>query len=168
MFTAPLLITSVLALAVSRASATFTLNVPTAAGTDPSAEENQPCGGFEVTTDAEFWNYPTGGHDVKLTDINDTDSIFSFRIALLSDQAHSVQLYPDVHSSIQGELCISRIRAEHIDHSWYGEPAVIQVQQYIGGGVTNFQCAPVKLNYGEQANPYCRKEPVHKKVAGSE
>ncbi|KAI0482246.1 hypothetical protein GGR56DRAFT_670153 [Xylariaceae sp. FL0804] len=128
-----------LAVAAAVADATFTLDQPPNAGYQEETIDWRPCGGFEVDEDnSTFADWPTGGRDVRLTEITDSTSRFIFRAALLSNPNTFVEVLPQVTSSRQGEVCLQRQRAT-VDMSWYGQMAIFQVEQYVGNGVHNYQ-----------------------------
>ncbi|KAI0021642.1 hypothetical protein F4780DRAFT_778430 [Xylariomycetidae sp. FL0641] len=152
------LITTV-GLAATTALATFTLDVPAAVGTDVDQQGTGPCGGFNVSSNATAMLWPNRGHDVRLRNITDSSSLFQFRAWLAGDMDNWVELFPDTPSHKQGELCIVRVRAP-VDPAWYGKPAVFQLSQRAGNGVTNYQCAAVTFVPGPQASPVCHPKHI--------
>ncbi|CAJ2507552.1 Uu.00g087380.m01.CDS01 [Anthostomella pinea] len=136
---------STLALAAS-ASATFNLST-------------SPCGRvFAVKEDSIFTDWPTGGHDVKMTKISaDSPSIFRFKVALLSNATNFVELYRESVTQGKVDLCLSQIPGK-TEAEWIGQKAIFQLSQYIGNGVYNYQCAAIRFVEGEQAPSDCHPE----------
>ncbi|KAI1640085.1 hypothetical protein F4809DRAFT_638006 [Biscogniauxia mediterranea] len=140
---------------VTSAVATFALDIPQTVGTNLDTEHMSPCGGFNVTEDSAFMDWPTGGHDVRVVGVSDSSSVFSLKVALLSDPSNFVTLYPDITTASKGELCWSRIYGK-ADTEWMGQRAIFQVSQYAGNGLYNFQCAAVRFIEGDQAPSECQ------------
>ncbi|KAI1502396.1 hypothetical protein F5X99DRAFT_408126 [Biscogniauxia marginata] len=138
------------------ATATFTLKFPPAVGTNIDTQHASPCGGFSVIEDSNSTDWPTGGRDVGVVNVNDSSSIFSLKVAPLSDPSNFVVLYPDITSNIKGDICWPRIRGK-ADAEWIGQKAIFQLSQYAGNGVHNFQCAAVRFVDGDQAASECRQ-----------
>ncbi|KAI0600068.1 hypothetical protein F4775DRAFT_89769 [Biscogniauxia sp. FL1348] len=137
------------------AMATFTLDFPQTVGTNLDTEHMAPCGGFGVTEDSAVTDWPTGGHDIGVVGVSDSSSVFSLKVALLSDPANFTTLYPDITTASQGDLCWPRIRGK-ADAEWIGQNAILQVSQYAGNGIYNFQCAVVRFIEGDQSPSECQ------------
>ncbi|CAJ2512442.1 Uu.00g054570.m01.CDS01 [Anthostomella pinea] len=117
------------ALAATATATTFTLSNPPAIGTNLQTENTRPCGGFVVTPEATFVDYPIAGHDIKATNTSDASqrSAFDFRVALLSDPTLSfIALYGTQYSQDSDTACWPSVPGKDIE-SWVGQDAVLQV-----------------------------------------
>ncbi|KAI1345043.1 hypothetical protein F5Y15DRAFT_15567 [Xylariaceae sp. FL0016] len=147
--------------------ATFNLVHPRAMGFNNDKQSEALCGGFNVTKELYFRDWPTGGHDIKITDINDSHSLFMFNVALLDDDNNFVQLYPDVSSQKKGTLCFKKIKGmNHPD--WIGKKAIFQLKQHAGNGKFNYACAPVRFVEGDPDPNVCTGEGAPTQTPGAD
>ncbi|KAI0132409.1 hypothetical protein BJ170DRAFT_247525 [Xylariales sp. AK1849] len=140
------------------ATASFTLNNPMPIIITPS-NTTLPCGGFNIANGTTVTQWPVNGHDVSVS-VKDFSSFFDFKAALLSDLTNWVSLRSTITISLSGTYCWSRIRGYS---EWMGQDAVLQVIQYVGNGVYNYQCAAIKFTSG----PYvagCRNTGIGRRM----
>ncbi|ORY58242.1 uncharacterized protein BCR38DRAFT_478045 [Pseudomassariella vexata] len=155
MFSTSLLLANLALLAT--VNATFILQTPIAIGgcacKGEFDQKLEPCGGFDPTDRSVVSPFPAAGQDIMVSSANYT-STFYFKAALVTDLHNWVELRPSMPHHGDGQFCFSRIRGKN---AWVDRDVVLQISQYEGNGITNYQCAAVRFTNALYAQGGCTK-----------
>lgn len=112
--------------------ADFLLQTPVPIGFNSTQLTVAPCDGFDPTNqDAGITEWPIAGSVINIA-TSETDVIWEFNAALLTDVTNFVPLTPQLSQQGLGQFCEPQIPGIA---AWNGEDAVLQIVQHAPEGL---------------------------------